>query len=136
MVVKYRNMLTMYRLEFLLLFFLLLINAACADQKILHPSPKIGFDINAIDKEGLVGETGSKVALNYEFCIPANNRYVNEVRQIDPSLQFHKKSKGRIACSKAEWLCIGNSNQEYARMKIQRLAELSFIKRIERTYFE
>lgn len=108
----------------------------CANQKILHPSPKIGFDINAIDKEGLVGEPGAKVALNYEFCIPAHNSYINQVRQIDSSLQFHKKSKGRIACSKAEWLCIGSSHQEYAKMKLQRLAELPFIKRIERTYFE
>ncbi|MEM1123562.1 MAG: hypothetical protein AAGJ18_24195 [Bacteroidota bacterium] len=121
---------------FTFLLALVVLHSSCADQKILHPSPKIGFDVNAIDKEGLVGEANSKVALNYEFCIPANNSYVNEVRQIDPSLQFHKKSKGRIACSKAEWLCIGNSHQEYARMKIQRLAELPFIKRIERTYFE
>lgn len=127
----------MSTLKYLFVFFLLSVFiGSCADQKILHPNPKIGFDINAIDQEGLVGEPGAKVALNYEFCIPANNKYINEVRQIDPSLQFHKKSKGRIACSKAEWLCIGSSRQEYSKQKLQRLAELSFIKRIERTYFE
>lgn len=127
----------MNRLKYLFCFVLaIVLGSNCADQKILHPNPKIGFDINAIDKEGLIGEPGAKVALNYEFCIPANNKYINDVRQIDPSVQFHKKSKGRIACSKAEWLCIGSSRQEYARMKLQRLAELPFIKRIERTYFE
>lgn len=127
----------MYYLKYLSFFLLLsLLLGSCADQKILHPNPKIGFDINAIDSEGLIGEPSAKVALNYEFCIPANNRYINEVRQIDPSLQFHKKSKGRIACSKAEWLCIGSSHQEYSKQKLQRLAELPFIKRIERTYFE
>ena len=125
-----------YAKSFAFLFLISFALCRCAYQKILHPSPKIGFDINVLDKEGLIGPPGGKVALNYEFCIPANNRYINEVRQIDPSLQFHKKSKGRIACSKAEWLCIGNTHQEYAKMKLQRLAELTFIKRIERTYFE
>ena len=119
-----------------LLFFCLLYLISCANQKILHPSPKIGFDINALDKEGLIGPPDGKVAVSYEICIPAQNDYVNQVRKIDPSLKIHKKSKGRVACSKAEWLCIGNSHQEFARMKIQRLAELPFVKRIERTYFE
>ena len=125
-----------FKLLPILLFFFALLFWQCLNQKILHPSPKIGFDINSLDKEGLLGEGSSKVALNYEFCIPADNQYINQVRQIDPSLQFHKKSKGRIACSKAEWLCIGDTHQEYAKQKLQRLAELSFIKRIERTYFE
>lgn len=121
---------------FAFLFILSFLQWNCANQKIIHPNPKIGFDINTIDKEGLVGEPDAKVALNYEFCIPANNKYVNEIRQIDSSLQIHKKSKGRISCSKVEWLCIGSSHQEYARIKLQRLAELPYIKRIERTYFE
>ena len=108
----------------------------CANQKILHPSPKIGFNINALDKEGLMGPEGGKTALNYEFCIPADNSYVGKIRQIDPSIKIHRKSKGRIACSKAEWLCIGNTHQEYAKSKLQRLAAYDFIKRIERAYFE
>ena len=119
----------------ILLFFCSLY-LSCANQKILHPSPKIGFDINALDKEGLIGPPDGKVAVSYEFCIPAHNDYVSQVRKIDPSLKIHKKSKGRVACSKAEWLCIGNTHQEYARMKLQRLAEMPFIKRIERSYFE
>lgn len=123
------------RLFFLLLSFAFL-QWSCANQKILNPSPKIGFDINAIDKEGLIGPPDGKVSLNYEFCIPADNKYVNEVRQIDPSVKFHKKSKGRVGCSKMEWLCIGNTAQEYPRTKIQQLAALPYIKRIQRTYFE
>ena len=128
-------MTTFIRITALFLFFGWLLGN-CANQKILHPSPKIGFDINALDKEGLMGEPGAKVALSYEFCIPAENRFINEVRQIDPSLQFHKKSKGRIPCSKMEWLCIGNTHQELARLKLQHLAELPYVKRIQRTYFE
>lgn len=119
---------------FILLFCGLSLN--CANQKILHPSPKIGFDINAIDKDGLVGPPGGKVAMNYEFCIPAHKSYIGKIRQIDPNIKIHRKSKGRVACSKTEWLCIGNTHQEYARIKIQRLAEFSFIKRIERSHFE
>ena len=122
-----------------LLFLLLIFYSAtygCANQKILHPSPKIGFDINALDKEGLVGEPGGKVAIDYEFCIPAETRYMNEILKIDPSIRVQKKAKGRIACSKTEWLCLGNNHQEYSRRKIQLIAEFSFIKRIERSYFE
>ena len=119
-----------------LLLVLCLLANSCAHQKILHPSPKIGFDINALDKEGLVGEPGEKVAIDYEFCIPAETRYMNEILKIDSSIRVQKKAKGRIACSKTEWLCLGNTHQEYSRRKIQLIAELSFIKRIERSYFE
>jgi len=115
---------------------LTLCTLSCANQKILHPSPKIGFDINAIDKEGLIGPPDGKVALSYEFCIPADNKCVAEVRRIDPSLTILKKSKGRVACSKMEWLCIGNSHQAYAKVKIQELADLVYVKRIQRAYFE
>jgi len=123
-------------IRFLCVCFATLLFFNCANQKILNPNPKIGFDINAIDKEGLIGPPDGKVALSYEFCIPADDKYANEVRQIDPSVKFLKKSKGRVACSKMEWLCIGNSHQEHAKVKIQRLAELTYIKRIKRAYFE
>ncbi len=119
---------------FLLFFSLLYLN--CTNKKIFHPSPKIGFDLNAIDTEGLIGPPDGKVALSYEFCIPADDHYLLQVRQVDPSLKLHKTAKGRIACSKAEWLCVGNTHQEDARMKLNRLAAFAFIKRIERVYFE
>ncbi len=120
----------------LLFFAFAFSHSSCANQKIINPSPKISFDINAIDNDGLVGPPDGKVSLNYEFCIPADNKYINEIRQIDPSVKFHKKSKGRVGCSKMEWLCIGNTEQEYPRLKIHRLSELPYIKRIQRTYFE
>ena len=110
--------------------------SSCANQKILDPSPKIGFDINALDKEGLLGDSKGRVAVNYEFCIPANNAFIVEVRGIDPSLSIHKRSPGRVACTAEQWLCIGSTHQEYARLKLQRLAELHYVKRIERTHFE
>lgn len=122
--------------NFLLVGLIIAFLFSCVNQKVLYPSPKIGFDINALDKEGLIGEANAKVALDYEFCIPAHNSYINQVRQIDPSLKFHKKSRGRVGCGKDKWLCIGNTHQEYARLKLQRLAELTYVERIERTYFE
>lgn len=127
----------MFRIKsfsFLLLLTCLFLN--CANQKVLHPNPKIGFDINALDKEGLAGPPDGKVAVSYEFCIPALSRFVNEIVRIDPSIKVHKKSKGRVACGKQQWLCIGSTHQELYRQKLQRLAELEYIKRIERTVFE
>ncbi len=123
-------------IRFLSACFATLFLCNCANKKIINPNPKIGFDINAIDKEGLIGPPDGKVALSYEFCIPVDDKSVNEVLKIDPSVKIHKKSKGRVACNKMEWLCIGNSHQEHAKAKIQRLAELSYIKRIQRAYFE
>ncbi len=120
----------------LLLLVCLMLNSSCANQKIINLSPKISFDINELDKEGLIGPPDGKVALSYEFCIPADNQYVNEIRAIDPSVKIHKKSKGRVTCSKMEWLCVGDSHQENATVKIQRLAELPYVKRIQRAYFE
>lgn len=125
---------TVKSLSVLLFFMCFLFN--CANQKVLHPSPKIGFDINALDKEGLAGPPDGKVAVSYEFCIPALSRFVNEIVRIDPSIKVHKKSKGRVACDKQQWLCIGNTHQELYRQKLQRLAELEYIKRIEKTVFE
>ena len=120
--------------SFLLL--LCLVHFSCANQKVLPPNPKIDFDMNTIDKAGLIGPPNGKVALSYEFCIPAEDKYVQEVQQIDPSLRINKIAKGRVGCSKVEWLCIGNTHQEAAKKKIQQLAELSYVKRIQRAYFE
>ena len=46
---------------------------ACANQKILHPSHKIGFDINALDKDGLMGEAN---AVSYTHLTLPTTPYV------------------------------------------------------------
>ena len=122
--------------KYLGMLFIAIIVMSCVNPKIVHPSPKVGFDVNSLDKEGLITESDKRIAINYEFCIPSNTQCLNEVIRIDPSLKIYKKAKGRIPCSKQEWLCMGNTQQKFSRQKIQSLAELTYIKRIQRAYLE
>jgi hypothetical protein len=120
-------------LSFLCLALLL---SHCSQPKKLTSHPKIAFDLNALDKNGLSGPKNGKVAIDYEFCIPAEKSYLDQILKIDPSIKIQKKARGRIRCSRAEWLCMGNTHQKKYREKILEIAELNFVKRIEHTFFE
>ncbi len=108
----------------------------------LHPSPntssspKITFDPSLLNDEGLYGPPGGLRSLDYEFCIPTKEVYVEQVRKIDRSLVVHKKAKGRIACSQQEYLCIGNTHQSNFREVLAQLAALDYIKKIDQTFYE
>ena len=122
-----------------LLFLLLIFYSAtygCANQKILHPSPKIGFDINALDKEGLVGEPGGKVAIDYEFCIPAHVNTARQVMSIDPTAIVYKESSGRLQCGKEQYLVVGDTYQANYLVTLKKLVELEYATRIQEAFFE
>lgn len=99
-------------------------------------SPKITFDLSNIDSDGLAGNGTGKVAVDYEFCIPGDDFHAAAVKAIDPSLKVMKKGRGRIGCSKTEWLCIGNTHQENWRLILDQLAALDYVLRIDQTFFE
>lgn len=99
-------------------------------------SPKFSFDISKIDDAGLSGTSGGKVAVDYEFCIPANEKHSAAVQAIDPSLKVMKKGRGRIGCSKSQWLCLGNTHQKGWRGILDQLAALDYVDRIDQTFFE
>jgi len=120
----------------LLLFTLLLSASKCNKEKPSIPSPKITFDLSRIDEEGLGNRPGSQVAIDYEYCIPADEKKASEIKKIDPSLKIMHKSKGRIGCSGIEWLCLGNTHQKNWRKILDKLAEKDYIKRIDRAFFE
>ncbi len=96
--------------------------------------PKINFDFSALDDKGLMGPQNGKVAVSYEFCIPKKDQYKNEIKAIDASVQF-SKSRGRIGCSKNEYLCIGTTGKEYKKV-FSELVKKEYIKRIDQTFFE
>lgn len=97
---------------------------------------KIRFDISELDEQGLFGPPGEKRALSYEFCIPDTVQNKAEVKQIDPTVTFFAESPGRIGCGRYESLCIGSTHQEDFAIILQRLAGLSYIKRIDQSFFE
>jgi hypothetical protein len=97
---------------------------------------KIGFDISALDNEGLVGQQGGKRSLSYELCIPDRVENRVEVERIDPTVSFFPESPGCIGCASQEILCIGSTHQRDFGTVLQQLAELPHVQHIQQTVFE
>ena len=97
---------------------------------------KLGFDLSELDEHGLIGPPDGKVAVSYEFCVPKDERRVDEVRTIDPSVAIQAGSPGRVGCGPTQVLCIGSTHQANFREILNRLCELEYITRIERAFFE
>ena len=97
---------------------------------------KIDFDLDALDEQGLIGPPDGKVAVSYEFCIPKDQKAVDEVRTIDPTIAFHPDSRGRSGCGPMEVLCLGSTNQRGFREVLEKLCELEYVRRIQRTWYE
>lgn len=97
---------------------------------------KIKMDLNRLDENGLAGPAGGKVAVNYEFCIPAQEKNRKEVQRIDKTARVQKQSKGRIGCQAGTWLVIGSTHQQYHRRVLYDLAALPYVQQIQETFFE
>jgi hypothetical protein len=109
---------------------------AYQDSMSADPWQKITFDLSSLDESGLYGPTDGKRALSYEFCIPDTVQNRAEVNRIDPTVKFFAQSPGRIGCGESENLCIGSTHQKDFRGVLQRLAELTYVQRIDESFFE
>jgi hypothetical protein len=96
----------------------------------------IGFDLCDLDAQGLVGPPGGKRAVDYEFCIPSGAGFEAQVRAIDASASFQSGPPGRVGCGPGQVLVIGNTHRPDFAFVLQRLAELPYVERIERAWFE
>ncbi|MGF1566892.1 MAG: hypothetical protein ACFCVD_02255 [Nodosilinea sp.] len=97
---------------------------------------KIAFNLNELDENGLYGPADSKRSLDYEFCLPTGDPYVQEVSAIDLSLNLFPDSRGRIGCTAEQTLAIGNTHQANAQLILMELANLDYIQRIQRVDWE
>lgn len=97
---------------------------------------KIKLDFRNIDADGLTGPPDGKVSVYYEFCIPADDKSLRKVRKIDPTANVMKGSKGRVGCSSAQWLIIGNTRQARYQRVLYELACLPYVEKIQQTFFE
>lgn len=101
-----------------------------------QPSPsksvpqKVTFDLTPISAAGLIGSNDSLRSVSYEFCIPATEMHLMEVRTIDSTVQF-SRSPGRIRCTSSQYLGIGTTYQPNWRSVLTKLAELDYIQRID-----
>jgi len=96
---------------------------------------KIKLDFKQINAEGLAGPSKGKVAVNYEFCIPADEKHWRQVRKIDHTVQKNA-GKGRVSCKDTQWLVIGNTHQKNYQRVLFQLASLPYVERIEPVYWE
>ena len=94
------------------------------------PLDKIEFDLTPFGDDGLYGPPDGLRSLSYEFCIPARPTCRAEVESIDPTLQIHSASPGRVDCGPDRYLCIGHTHQLHFRNVLHRLARLEYIERI------
>jgi hypothetical protein len=102
-----------------------------------EPRSKIMLDLDDFNDEGLQkSPDGGLYSVHYEFCIPATEEALNEVKNINPLVGVYKTSKGRSGCSDKEWLCISSSRQKDFKKIILQLAGLSYIRRITQTFWE
>jgi hypothetical protein len=110
---------------------------SCGSSKQKQPSEKISFDLSEFTDDGLRERPkGEFNAISYEFCIPADEETLNEVKKIDTTLSVYKTSKGRSGCSDKEWLCIGKSHRAGFKSVILKLASLRYIRKISETFWE
>ena len=96
---------------------------------------KINFDLSQISSEGLIGPLNGLRALSYEFCIPATEKHLNEVRSINPDIQI-SKSPGRLGCTKDQYLCIGETHTPQWRLILTAIAKLDYVQRIDQFFGE
>jgi hypothetical protein len=99
-------------------------------------SEKITFDISQISPEGLIGPPGGLRSLSYEFCIPAQDQFIEEVKSIDPNITIFPQSRGRIGCNSEQYLCLNDTHNPRWQEILFSLASLDFIEKIDRFYGE
>ncbi len=93
------------------------------------------MDFRRFDNDGLAGPAGGKIAANYEFCIPASEKYLSQVKKIDKTAE-KSGGKGRAGCSDKEWLIIGSTHQPNFQRVLYELASLPYIREIQETFYE
>jgi hypothetical protein len=112
--------------------------SGCADAQRADPGPaeKVRFDLAAIGADGLEGPPDGRRAVDYEFCVPAEEAVVAEVKRIDPTAQAHPGVRGRSGCRRGQVLVMGNTHHDRWRESLERLASLRYVQRIQRVDFE
>ncbi len=97
---------------------------------------KIAFDLERLDARGLYGPANGLRSLTYEFCIPAQQRYIDAVHGVDPDLRIYRQSPGRVGCHNDEYLCMGETHGKTWRQILTSLAALPYVERIIPSHYE
>lgn len=101
-----------------------------------RPVAKIQLDLDSIEPDGLRGAAGGRVSVAYELCVPATQQVYVEVRRIEPALEIHEGSAGRVGCAPNQALVLGTTNGIGWRAKLEQLAALPYVAEIREAHFE
>lgn len=125
----------MYPRSFLFILLIILGSSAfqCPRKTDKINQAKIKFDYSSIDDSGL---RNGEVAVDYEFCIPADQEILDQVMNIDQGVRVMKSSKGRIGCTDQQWLCINSTRGAGWKNNLHAIASLSYVERIAETFYE
>jgi hypothetical protein len=97
---------------------------------------KVAINLSKLDENGLAGPSNGKVAVNYEFCIPQEDKHWKAVQKIDKTAQKMPGSAGRIGCDKQSWLIVGSTHQPNFKRVLYDLASLPYVVKIQETFWE
>lgn len=97
---------------------------------------KITFDIDKLNKDGLLGSPDGLHVLDYKFCIPLNWEYRNEILSIDSTIQFIKGTGSRNSCTGKEYLCLGNTHKKNFKEILYSFASLEYVNQIDQMFWE
>lgn len=97
---------------------------------------KVVVNLSRLDENGLAGPSNGKVAVNYEFCIPQEDKHWKAVQKIDKTAQKMAGSAGRIGCNKQSWLIVGSTHQPNHKRVLYDLASLTYVAKIQETFWE
>jgi hypothetical protein len=97
---------------------------------------KIKFNVDELNENELCGPPDGLRSLDCKFCIPFDEKYINEISSIDSSIKFHKGTCNSYDCEKGEYLCIGNTHQKDFKIVLIKLASLDFVTKIEQMFWE
>ena len=94
---------------------------------------KIEFEHSTIDDRGYMN---GEIMVDYEFCIPKDEKKAAGITAIDPEIIMPRQAKGRIGCSEDQYLCIVSNHTPGWRERLFAIASLPYVKRIIQTEYE
>lgn len=97
--------------------------------------------IESIDYKTSLSCFGEKIGFkldvsNYEFCIPYDDKYLNEIKKIDETIKCFSGSTGRIGCKNNEYLCLGNNSKKDIKSNLCKLSSLEYVDYLTETISE
>lgn len=97
---------------------------------------KIDFDVNSLNEDGLMGNRGGLVSVDYNFCFTSSPENDEAIRNIDPSITITNNPPGGAKCRDGQALAMGNTQQPNHKQILFSLSNLDYVARIKRVWYE